>query len=248
MSERATGNGPFQVLFGIALGLALIISTSIVMRTVARIKITNQTISVKGYAEKDIVSDWARWRGSFQVKTADLVAGYKELEQDLAKVLAYLTEHGVAQQDVTVGSVSTETQYARNEKGIKTNEIEAYILRQSVEIKTTDTALVDTISRGSTSLLKEGVEFTSHHPEYLYTQLDNLKIEMIGRATENARRRAEQLVTKSGGQVGSLRAAQQGVFQITPKYSTEVSGYGTYDTSTIEKKIKAVVTIEYTIR
>ncbi len=60
--------------------------------------------------------------------------------------------------------------------------------------------------------------------------------------------RASSLAENSGSKVGALKYASQGVFQITPLYSTDVSGYGRYDTSTIEKSVKAVVTIEYSIR
>ena len=248
VSERASRISLGPALLGIALALGLIISTAIAMRTVEKVKITNRTIVVKGYAERDIVSDWARWGGSFKVKTTELVAGYAELEADLQKVIDYLKAQGVNEELIVVSSISTTTQYKLDDEGRRTNEIEAYFLNQSVEIEMSDTALISRISRGSTRLIKEGVEFTSHHPEYLYTKLDELKIEMLGKATENARQRAEQLVTKSGGRMGPLRSASQGVFQITPKHSTEVSSYGMYSTTTIEKKIKAVVTIQYSIR
>ena len=58
---------------------------------------------------------------------------------------------------------------------------------------------------------------------------------------------AEQLAVNSGGKVGALRAAAQGVFQITPLYSTDVDDWGRYDTTTIDKAVKAVVTIHYSI-
>jgi hypothetical protein len=60
--------------------------------------------------------------------------------------------------------------------------------------------------------------------------------------------RAEELAKNSGSEVGKLKYASQGVFQITPVNSTDVSDYGIYDTTTIEKSIKAVVTIEYSIK
>lgn len=37
-------------------------------------------------------------------------------------------------------------------------------------------------------------------------------------------------------------------FQITPVYSTEVSGYGVLDTSSVEKSIKAIVDAEFAVR
>jgi len=42
-------------------------------------------------------------------------------------------------------------------------------------------------------------------------------------------------------------SATQGVFQITAPNSTEVSDYGSYDTSTIEKTVKAVVSCEFSV-
>lgn len=107
--------------------------------------------------------------------------------------------------------------------------------------------LVTRISRESSELIKEGVEFNSSSPQYFYTKVNDLKIEMLGEATKDAKLRAEQLAINSGGKVGALRSAAQGVFQITTAYSTEVSDHGIYDTSTIEKSIKAVVTVQYSI-
>ena len=56
------------------------------------------------------------------------------------------------------------------------------------------------------------------------------------------------LASNSGSSVGGLRNAKQGVFQITPLFSTEVSDSGTSDTSTIDKMVKAVVTVQFAIR
>jgi hypothetical protein len=55
------------------------------------------------------------------------------------------------------------------------------------------------------------------------------------------------LAEKGKGKVGALMSAQQGVFQITQRNSTDTSSYGMYDTSTIEKTAKAIVTLEYAI-
>ena len=74
------------------------------------------------------------------------------------------------------------------------------------------------------------------------------KLTMLAEATEDGYRRAKTLAQNSGGEVGPLRSARQGVFQITEPYSTETSGYGMYDTSTIDKTVKAVVTLEYSIQ
>lgn len=71
---------------------------------------------------------------------------------------------------------------------------------------------------------------------------------MLGEASKNAKRRAEQLVANSGGKIGPLRSSKMGVFQITRPNSNEVSDYGIYDTSSLEKEITAVVNAEFYVK
>ena len=73
-----------------------------------------------------------------------------------------------------------------------------------------------------------------------------MKLQMLSEASDNARSRGQMLVGSSG-KLGGLRSASQGVFQITSPLSTEVSDMGISDTESIDKVVKAVVTLEYAI-
>jgi hypothetical protein len=92
------------------------------------------------------------------------------------------------------------------------------------------------VSRESTELINQGVEFESNAPQYFYTKLDELKLEMLARASENAKQRVENMVKAAGNKIGFMRSAKMGVFQITPVTSTEVSDGGENDTSSLDKK------------
>ncbi|MFM7192339.1 MAG: SIMPL domain-containing protein, partial [Microcystaceae cyanobacterium] len=59
---------------------------------------------------------------------------------------------------------------------------------------------------------------------------------------------AEAIAKNTNSQVGAVRSAQTGVFQITSRNSTEVSDMGTYDTSSIDKDITAVVSISFSMK
>ena len=91
------------------------------------------------------------------------------------------------------------------------------------------------------------MDISSTSPDFYVSQLDDIKLDLIAKATENGFRRARSLARNSGGKVGTLASARQGVFQITSPNSTATSGYGIYDTSTIKKTVKAVVTLRYSI-
>ena len=106
---------------------------------------------------------------------------------------------------------------------------------------------ISNIARDASSLIARGIGLESESPRYMYTKLNDLKLTMISNATANARQRALLLVTGSGNKLGKLRSASQGVFQITPAFSTDVSSSGYHDTSSVRKVIKAVITAEYEV-
>ena len=70
---------------------------------------------------------------------------------------------------------------------------------------------------------------------------------MLGEAAKDAKDRAAKVAASTGSSIGSVRSARMGVLQITAADSTEVSDYGVYDTSTIEKDMTAVVNISFAV-
>lgn len=54
----------------------------------------------------------------------------------------------------------------------------------------------------------------SQTPSFYYTKLDDLKVKMLGDATQNAFQRAQSIASTGRG-IGRLRTANMGVFQIT---------------------------------
>ncbi|MGB9866496.1 MAG: SIMPL domain-containing protein [Bacillota bacterium] len=145
--------------------------------------------------------------------------------------------------------VTTETIYALDPRtGMMTRDISGYVLRQSIEIRSREVDKVTAISRESTELIEKGIEFESYPPQYYYTKLNELKIDMLGEAARDAMTRAEKIAASTGARIGHSRAAKMGVFQITPKNSTEVSDYGINHTSSLEKEITAVVNAEFPLQ
>ena len=88
----------------------------------------------------------------------------------------------------------------------------------------------------------------SDAPLYVYTKLAPLKIQMLAEASKDARLRAERIATSSGSQLGRLITARMGVMQVNPKFSSQVSGEGNNDKTTLEKDAMAVVTASFEVR
>jgi hypothetical protein len=80
-------------------------------------------------------------------------------------------------------------------------------------------------------------------PTYLFTKLNDLKPEMIAEATASAREAAEQFAKDSGSDLGPIRTASQGVFQILPRDRAP----GVMEESQLDKTVRVVTTVEYAL-
>lgn len=237
------------IVLGVCIAAATIISTVILSQGVMKVmKFREEQISVTGSATEEIKSDYIIWIGSFSRTEADLATAYKKLREDLEKVKKYLSANGVNEKEIIVSQVTTGKIYKKNEKGNDTNDVQWYQLSQSIEIRSNDVDRIARISRESTELINQGVEFDSGSPSYFYTKLDKLKLEMLARASENAKQRAENMIKAAGNKIGLMRSARMGVFQITPITSTDVSDWGCNDTTSLDKKVMAVVSASFAIK
>jgi hypothetical protein len=169
------------------------------------------------------------------------------LKESNKKVKNYLTGKGFEEEKLKFSAITTTTLYATNTQGYKTEQVTGYRLSQRVSIESSDVDKIDKLSREATELINQGVEIDSYQPKFFYTKLGDLKVEMIGLASEDAKMRAEQIAKSTGDDIGEVRSSRTGVIQITAKNSTDVSDYGINDTSSLEKKITAVVSISFSI-
>ncbi len=250
-------NGKSQFLQGaVALALGIIVAASIGAWAFVHVKNREQTIVVTGSARRRIKSDMIIWRTGVTASASKLAEAYQSLSRDVSRVKAYLIAKGVPEDQIIISSITTKTvrrpgKGALSEDGGSGGElagdIAGYSLHQELEVRSPDVDKITKISREVTELMNQGLLLESFPPEYIYTKLGDLKIEMLGQAALDAKARAQQIASSTGNQVGGLRAAEMGVLQITPPDSSEVTGYGVNDTSSLEKDITAVVHMTFSI-
>ena len=121
-------------------------------------------------------------------------------------------------------------------------EFLGYRLTQTLQVDSKEVANVEKIAREITELLNKGIEFYSQAPRYYYTKLSDLKIEMISKATADAKLRADKISHNSG----KLISAKMGIFQITGQNSKEnYSWGGTFNTSSKEKTASITMKLRY---
>lgn len=92
-------------------------------------------------------------------------------------------------------------------------------------------------------LIKKGITLGQNaaQPSYLFTKLNDIKPDMIAIATKNARAAADQFAKDAGQEVGTIRRAYQGRFQILPRDQT----YTIPESAQKFKTVRVVSTIDF---
>lgn len=232
------------------LAAGIIAAASIASWAFVHVKSRDQAIVVTGSARRRIKSDLIIWRVGVTASAAGLADAYKAVSRDVPRVKAYLVSKGVPEDQIIISSITTTTVRRAGKDGEGaglTGSVAGYSLQQQLQIRSPEVEKISKISREVTELMNQGLLLESFPPEYIYTKLGDLKVEMLGEAARDAKARAQQIASSTGNRVGGLRAAEMGVMQITPPDSNEVSGYGVNDTSSLEKDITAVVHMTFSI-
>lgn len=236
----------FVWVAALILAVGLLASVSVATYGFVKSRAQVNTITVTGSAKKQIKSDYVTWKGSFSRQSNSLSEAYSKLQGDLTIVKDYLNKEGIMESDYTVTSVNTQVNYVMLPNGYMSSEVDSYRLYQDIELRSGDIERITKISRESTKLIQDGVQFQSNAPMYFYTKIADLKVDMLALATKDARNRAQKIAENGGARLVSLKNAKMGVFQITPINSNDVSDYGINDTSSIEKEIMSVVNCTFT--
>ena len=82
-------------LAGLFIGGGLLGSGYFAAEAFKDIKLANQMLTVKGFSHKDVVSDYAKWHGSFTEAAQSKQEVYNKLLLTKEKVSAYLISQGL---------------------------------------------------------------------------------------------------------------------------------------------------------
>lgn len=228
--------------------VAILISVVIVSSTYKNRNRANDIINVTGLGESDFTSDLIVWSASFSKKKYDLQSAYAALKDDKVLVMKYLEKNQVKRNEVVFSSVSIDKEFSHSydEKGNRHSEFTGYRLTQNIEIESKEVDKIEAMSRQITQLINNGVELYSKRPEYYYTKLAELKIEMIAAATKDGTERASKIAKNAGSEIGDLRYAQMGIFQIIAQNSNEAFTWGgAFNTSSKNKTATITMKLQF---
>jgi uncharacterized protein len=236
---------------GVLIALGLSLGGYLLGVQVKRIGAGKQSISVKGLAEKPVPADCAEWTVGVRLDGATFAAALKALREQLPPLDQFLAQQGFDKASIKVGAENvapkmveeqrSESRFVEVQKG--------YTASQEIVIATKDLAKIQAASRAILDAEAKAPSIFHSQPLYLVSNLEDIKMSLLGAATRNAQSRAEEFAKNGGVKVGVMRSASQGAFYILRAgASMEGGDYGgAYDKTTIEKLARVVVTIDYNI-
>lgn len=234
-----------NILPALVLGVAIIGSTAIGSSTFYATKAFGNSLSVTGSAKQQVTSDQVKWVSSVSrsAYANALPAGYTQLARDVAAVKAFFVASGIPETAYNVSPVFMDQIYKQYEGPVK-----EYTLRQTIELNSSEVDKVTALAKGTQSLIDKGVFFSTQSLEYSYSKLADLRVSLLADAIRDAKARAEQIAKSSDTKVGGLISASSGVVQVLPVNSVDVSDYGSYDMSGIEKQVMVSVRAAFSVK
>jgi hypothetical protein len=235
----------YQLLFACSVIALGIFASSLVFAS--RIS-KDENITVTGSASKIVKSDSAKLRIDLSSRAATQKEAYAILKNQNPIVVKYLVSKGIDSKDINTRTINGYFNFKTNANGYSTNEVVSYSANQGIEISSKDVQKIKEISTDIQSLVDKGISLSVDAPEYYYSDLASIKIELLKDAASDAKSRAQSMLSAANSHVGKVKSMKMGVFQITSPDSTNVSDYGINDTSTIDKKVTAVANVVFKVR
>jgi hypothetical protein len=229
----------------LSLAVAAVWIGKIFAGTIHDAKHANDTIVITGSARKPIDSNLVQWSLTVDGAARTPVAAARRLKVESAAVVKFLRGAGIPAAAILPQVVQTNVEVTRINKRLTRT---TYHVSQGFEVSTTKIDIVQGAATTLGSLLERGIQVSADPLAYISTNLEQAKLAALGAATAEAHRRAEILVKGLGGKLGRMRASSLGVYQITPRNSTDVSNYGINDTSSRLKDVTAVVSATFAVQ
>ncbi|MDT0499503.1 MULTISPECIES: SIMPL domain-containing protein [unclassified Halomonas] len=232
-----------KIFSALILAVATIVAASLIGEGLTHLRTGDRYVTVKGLAEREVEADLALWPLHFVASGTTLQQAREEARASREAILAFIERHDIDTQQVELQRLNVNDT-AANPYGNNDGE-QRFIINQTLMVRSTEIEQIRDTAQAVGELLDAGVVLSSDYgpsgPIYLFNHLNEIKPAMIAEATAAARESAEQFARDANADIGTLRRANQGVFEIRARDQAA----GTSEEQQPIKTVRVVTTIEY---
>jgi hypothetical protein len=231
----------------IVMALAIVIAGLLIAGGIQRFRIADRYVTVKGVAERDVQADIGIWPLRFTAASNDLGVARQKIETDRKNVVDFLVRHGIEAGGIQLQRYEVTDDQANPYRGGNPSP-NRFIVSMTLVARSNEPQKIAAASQAVGELIAANVVLQSADysggPTYVFTKLNDVKPAMLAEATRNAREAAGEFAKESKTQVGSIRRASQGVFEILPRDPAP----GIAEGAQIEKTLRVVATMDYYLK
>lgn len=232
-----------KVLVALILGLGMIVSASLLKDGLTEMRTGDRYVTVKGMAEKEVTADLALWPIRFAATGETLEEAQEKARTSRDGVMAFLKLQAIGEDAVELQRMDVVDTHANPYQ--PDNGVRKFIITQVLMVRSEEVDKVRQAAQNVSDLVDSGVILSSDYgptgPTYLFTRLNDIKPEMISQATAAARESAQQFARDADAELGGLRRANQGVFQILARDQAP----GVMAEQQLFKTVRVVSTFDY---
>lgn len=243
------------IIISTILSFGLIVSAALISNAIDKTNKLDNRITVKGVAEKRIKSDKALIKIIISDKDENLDNLKKEIDGKEKVIIENLKNLKISENDYNIENLKIQPNYDKTkektsqneEASISANRILDYDGQEIISIVTGD---IDKAKKFYENLLElklqsDNIEITK--PEYIVTNIDKYKKDLLVDATKNAEFRAIEMLKVNSNEINGLKSMTQGQFEIL-KDNEDILNKDEEMQNQIYKRMRLVVTATYFIR
>jgi len=247
---EAKSNQAAAAILGLLVAMGLTAAGYFVSTTLYKARLASNTVTVKGFAERDVRADLALWQITYSMTGGDLKTLYAQSSGNENALTGFLVQKGFSKEEIKAGTLQVTDLLANQYRSNAISESQRYVISNTITVRSNNVVLAEQSTHALNDLVKQGIVLTANSVNYQFTKLNDIKAPMLRDATQNARGAAQQFANDAGSKVGSIQSANQGFFSVDSRDSNAAQasggeGYTPPQPSTIDKKVRVVVTLTY---
>ncbi len=220
--------------------LAVAIIGGVGLKTLNVIEKNNSYISVKGLSDRNVVADCAMWKITVVTEANTIKEAQEKMNKDMDIVTKFLKTEGIMDTEVTDTYSKTRDKfyYGCERDNTRTKRFD---LKGKIKIRTNDINKVRAIKSKFSQLQEQGININDE-VKYVYTKIDQLRIEMLQEAAKDSETRAQKIAETFGAKIIGLRNFTSGKFSISAEDAAVTSDNEWYEEYSLNKRLRVVVT------
>ncbi len=206
-----------RIITGTLIAVGLLLLGICIKGGIDNVANRGRQVTVRGLSERTVEANSVTWPIVTKEMGNDLTSIYNRIQDTNNRIIKFLTDNGLSADEYSINPPQVEDRVA-NRYSDTERITQRYLVTNVIVVSSSKVKLVNSLIDKQPELMREGIAVVAgdyqYQTTYDYTNLNDIKPEMIAEATKAARTAADQFAKDSQSRLGKIMTASQGQFSI----------------------------------